>query len=73
MLHTRIVDCRMIAYTRQLIPECLISCDRYTKELLCIGCSHWNPALVIELAKRISATTGQENGQENNRRNIKQF
>lgn len=31
------------------------------------------PALVVKLAERISATIGQENGQENNRRNIEQF
>lgn len=66
-------DCCMIAYTRQFIPECPISCDRYTKELLCVGCPRWNPVPVIELAERISATAKQENGQENNRRNVEQF
>lgn len=36
-------------------------------------CPHWSSALVVKLAKRISTTTGQENGQENNRRNVEQF
>ena len=37
------------------------------------GAPRWSSALVVKLAERISATIGQENGQENNRRNVEQF
>lgn len=37
------------------------------------GAPHWSSALVVKLAERISAATGQENGQENNRRNVEQL
>lgn len=59
-------------WVRQFEPE-YSNCVGHTHNGLCAGCPRWNSALVVKLAKRISATIGQENGQENNRRNVEQF
>lgn len=72
MLHTNEDDCSLALQLKQLKPECL-SCIGRMHNGLCAGCPHTSPALVVKLAERISATTGQENGQENNRRNVEQF
>ena len=72
MLHTRVVDCSLALWVRQF-ERSGSNCVGHTHSGLYAGCPHWSSALVIKLAERISATTGQENGQENNRRNVEQF
>ena len=72
MLHTRTNNCSLALWVRQFELECS-NCVGRTHSGLCAGCPHRSPALVVKLTKRISATTGQENGQENNRRNVEQF
>ena len=72
MLHTRTDNCSLVLQIKQFEPECS-NCVGRMHNGLCAGCPHRGPALVVKLAERISATTGQENGQENNRRNAEQF
>lgn len=72
MLHTSEVHCSLALWVRQFKPECS-NCVGRMHNSLCAERPHWNSALVVKLAERISATIGQKNGQENNRRNIEQF
>lgn len=72
MLHTRTHKSRMALWVRQFELE-YSNCVGHVHSGLCIECPYWSSALVVKLAERISATTGQENGQENNRRNVEQF
>lgn len=74
MLHTSKVHCNLALLVRQFEPEPERSnCAGYTHSGLYAECPYWSSALVVKLAERISVTTGQENGQENNRRNVEQF
>lgn len=68
MLHTRTDNCGLALWVKQFEPECL-NCVGRVHNGLYAGCPHPSPALVVKLAERISATTGQEN----NRRNVEQF
>ena len=72
MLHTNEAHCSLALWAMQLEPE-RSNCTKRIRNGLCAGCQHWSSALVVKLAERISATIGQENGQENNRRNVEQF
>ena len=72
MLHTNEVHYSLALWVRQFEPE-WSNCVGHTHNGLYAWCPHWNPALVVKLAERISATTGQENSRENNRRNVEQF
>lgn len=72
MLHTRTDNCSLALWVRQFEPKCS-SCIGLKASGLCAGYPYQSPALVIKLTERISATTGQENGQENNRRSVEQF
>ena len=72
MLHTRTDDCSLALWVRQFEPECS-NCVGRMHNGLCAKCPHRSPALAVKLDRRISATAGQENGRENNRRNIEQF
>ena len=72
MLHTRIDNYSLALRVRQFEPECL-NCVGLKASGLCAGCPHRSPALVVKLTERISAAAGQENGRENNRRNVEQF
>ena len=72
MLHTRIDNYSLALWVRQFEPECS-NCIGLKASGLCAGCPRRSSALVVKLAERISAITGQENTQENNRRNVEQF
>ena len=72
MLHTRVIDCGLALWVRRFEPECS-NCVGYMHSGLCARYPHRGPALVVKLAERISATIGQENGQENNRRMAKRI
>ena len=72
MLHTRTDNSGLVLQIRQFESECS-NCIGLKASGLCFGCLHRSHALVVKLAERISAATGQENGQENNRRNVEQF
>ena len=72
MLHTKTDNSGLALWVKQFEPECL-NCVGLKASGLCAGCPYRSPALVVKLAERISATTGQENGRENNRRNVEQF
>ena len=72
MLHTRTDNCGLVLQIKQFEPECS-NCIGLKASGLCAGCPRRSPALVVKLAERISATAEQENGQENNRRNVEQF
>lgn len=71
MLHTNGVHCSLALWAMQLEPE-RSNCTKRIHSGLCAGRQHWSSALAVKLVERISATIGQENGQENNRRNVKQ-
>lgn len=72
MLHTRAVNCSLVLQIRQFEPECSNYAGRMHNGL-CTGCPYRSPVLVVKLTERISVTAEQENGQENNRRNVEQF
>lgn len=72
VLHARVIDCSLALWVRQFKPECS-NCVGHMHNGLCTGCPYRSPALVVKLAEKISATAEQENGRENNRRNVEQF
>lgn len=72
MLHTRTDNCGLALWVKQFEPECL-NCVGRMHNGLCTGRPYRSSALVVKLAERISATAEQENGRENNRRNVEQF